>query len=144
MLGRGCCGCADAKAVGVRPRNVPKVAACGGCGLFARSAPPAPMMGRGTCGCADAGWGRRWPKMGRRAAVGNGRSRAGCRHDFTRTPKKAFYPLVCRDLGRVCTTILRRYYLPVVVGRAARLFFVDAAPAGGVNPFKAARITAHL
>lgn len=52
--------------------------------------------------------------------------------------------LVCRDLGGVTTTILRRYYLPAVVGRAARLFFVGAAPTGGVNPFKAARITAHL
>ena len=143
-MGRGYCGCADAKAVGARPHNVPDVAACGGGGLFGRSVPPAPMMGRGDCGCADAGWGRRWPKMGRRAAVGNGRSRAGCSLDFSRTPKKAFYLLVCRELCGVTTTILRRYYLPAIVGRAARLFFVDAAPAGGVNPFKAARITAHL
>ena len=143
-MGRGCCSCADAKAVGARPPNVPKVAACRGCGLFGRSVHPAPLMGRGDCGCADAGWGRRWSKMGRRAAVGNGRSRAGCNPDFTGTPKKAYYWLVCRELCGVTTTILRRYYLPVVVGRAARLFFVGAAPAGGVNPFKAARITAHL
>lgn len=143
-MGRGDCGCADAKAVGARPHNVPKVAACGGCGLFGRSVPPAPMMGRGNCGCADAGWGRRWSKMGRRAAVGNGRCRAGCSLDFSDTPKKASYWLTYRTLDGVRTTILRRYYLPVVVGRAARLFFVDAAPAGGVNPFKAARITAHL
>ena len=143
-MGRGDCGCADAKAVGARPHNEPKVAACGGCGLFGRSVPPAPMMGRGDCSCADAGWGRRWPKMGRRAAVGNGRSRAGCRPDFSRTPKKAYYSLVCRELSGVTPTILRRYYLPVVVGRAARLFFVGAAPAGGVIPFKAARITTHL
>ena len=143
MLGRGDCGCADAKAVGARPHNVPDVAACGGGGLFGRSVHPAPLMTRGSCGCADAGWGRRWSKMGRRAAVENGRNRAGCSPEFSRTPKKAYYSLVYRELSRVRTTILRRYYLPAVVGRAARLLFVDAAPSGGVNPFKAARITAH-
>lgn len=143
-MGRGDCGCADAKAVGARPHNEPKVAACGGCGLFGRSVHPSPLMGRGDCSCADAGWGRRWPKMGRRAAVGNGRSRAGCRPDFTDTPKKAIYCLTFRTLDGSITTILRRYYLPVVVGRAARLVFVGAAPAGGVIPFKAARITTHL
>ena len=82
--------------------------------------------------------------MGRRAAVGNVRSRAGCSLDFTGTPKKAFYPLVCRYLGVVCTTILRRYYLPAVVGRAARLIFVDAATSWGVSPIKGARITIYL
>ena len=143
-MGRGCCGCADAKAVGARPPNVPDVAACGGGGLFGWSVHPAPLMGRGDCGCADAGWGRRWSKMGRRAAVGNGRSRAGCNPDFTGTPKKAYYSLVYRELSRVRTTILRRYYLPAVVGRAARLFFVGAATSWGVNPFKAARKTTHL
>lgn len=143
-MGRGCCGCADAKAVGARPHNVPKVAACRGCGLFGRSVHPAPLMGRGDCGCADTGWGRRWPKMGRRAAVGNGRSRAGCSPEFSRTPKKAYYSLVYRELSRVRTTILRRYYLPAVVGRSARLFFVGAATSWGVSPFKAARITTHL
>lgn len=143
-MGRGDCCCADAKAVGARPPNGPKVAACGGCGLFGRCVLPAPMMGRGNCGCADAGWGRRWPKIGRRAAVGNGRNLADCSPDFSRTPKKAFYSLVCRELSGVTTTILRRYYLPVVVGRSARLFFVGAATSWGVSPFKVARITTHL
>lgn len=143
-MGRGGCGCADAKAVGARPHNVPDVAACGGGGLFGRSVPPAPMVTRGDCGCADAGWGRRWQKLGRRAAVGNGRSLAGCSPDFSRTPNMASYWLGCRDLRGVCATILRRYYLPADVGRAARLFFVDAATAWGVNPSKAARFTVHL
>ena len=71
---RGSCGCADAKAVGVRPRDVPKVAACGGCGLFARSAHPAPLMTRGNCGCADAGWGVAVVEIGGCATVGNGRN----------------------------------------------------------------------
>ena len=82
--------------------------------------------------------------MGCRAAVGNGRSRAGCSLDFSDTPKKASYWLTYRMLDGVGATILRRYYLPVVVGRSARLFFVGAATSWGVSPFKAARITAHL
>ena len=63
MLGRGTCGCADAKAVGVRPRNVPDVAACGGGGLFVRVYPlrrcwgvaPAVALMQG-----GGGGGRRW------------------------------------------------------------------------------------